>query len=315
MNVYIYDAGNFTPIPVLSTTEDIGIQEYVYYSGGQYNYSFSIITSDRPLQFIEKDTSAARTVIVRHPTSVGLTFFTAQSTGGDTFTNINVATVTSTTEGTDTIYTITVPANYRLAITFTYSSSSGGGAQPWYRYNCYGIVPDAIGTGILPKWVSANIYEMMPGQPTYTWVDVTGGNKTGVYINASGTITATSQTNRAVKRWSVTAGDRVRVKFTGTGTAGVYNGSVATAQWWFIPANTPNAGATFYLPVDLITIGTNEYEFTVPTGATYIVFGYTGGNIATQLTYATVKKGTDPVPGISSWQTATLHESTNNIWS
>lgn len=316
MNVYTYDAGNFTPIPVLATTGDIGIQEYIYYSGGQYNYSFSLLTSDRPLQFIEKDTSAARTVIVKHPTSVGLVFFIAQSTGGDTFTNINAATVTSTTEGTDTIYTITVPANYRLAITFAYSSSSGGGAQPWYRYNCYGIVPDAIGTGTLPRWISADIYKMTPGHTTYTWTQISRNSRSSRKLSGKAIVTGT--TNQYIGYWYTQPGSRVRITDPdATRNIRAFDGSSLQSGYWYFAVtggsfvnNTP-----LQAPLDVIQTGTNEFEFTVPTGCSVTVYGLTNGNVNTALSNTTADKGTDPVPGIPSWQTATLHESTNNIWS
>lgn len=137
-------------IEILQTTSNIGVNVEVRRAGTGYQWIYTQISSNTPMRFIEQSISEPRTITITHPTSTTLKFFTADTTGGDNFSNFTDATVSTATDGNNTIYTITLPANKRLLICYQYSYTPTG--QYTYKADYYGITPDKATVGTM-RWL------------------------------------------------------------------------------------------------------------------------------------------------------------------
>lgn len=107
-------------VPVLTTTQNIGVQVEMKRAGAGYGLFYTQIASNTPMRFVEKDANA-RNIIITHPSSTALGMFLADSTGGDNFSNFSATSGSYVDEGANRIYTIPVPANKRLLICYKYS--------------------------------------------------------------------------------------------------------------------------------------------------------------------------------------------------
>lgn len=276
--IYQYDEGSFTPL----TPTNIGnydIYSRQTYSGGRWHYYVSLLAASTPMYQLAA-TSAARTIKVVHPASEELSFFTNRSTSSGSTEYSTQMSVTKTSSGSNSIYTITLPANNTLQISKYYKQTSSG--STYYLYYS-GVNPNTIGTGDLPSWNEVNIKKRNSSWSIgniYQYSDnlnyqTTGVSLSGTYIaSISDSIIAT----RAARYWSgLTSGSTYTIELNGNWTTINGNG------WDFFGYSYLSAGNTVYqttksnIVYDSVT-DTTTLSVTLSTG-TGLVFAHPNSDV------------------------------------
>lgn len=132
----------------LSVSNSGNVRIYKSYSSSSMTTSYSYQSTNTPMYYLPSDTTEREIQIFS--TRSDLAFFTANSTSSSDLSSIQqISFPTKMDFGSKTLYTVTVPANKILYITYLVSSGSSGAT---YYYNYDGVNPDEIGYHLDAGW-------------------------------------------------------------------------------------------------------------------------------------------------------------------
>lgn len=150
--IHRFGDGTKSILPV-STNGTGRIHELVKMSTISTSYSYTSGTAS--LYYLPSDTTKREIQVLSSYSN--LTFFTANSISSSDYTSIQkIVQSTKMTFGSQTLYTVTVPANKILYITVLVNSGSSGTT---YYYDYGGVNPDEIGYHLDAGWNNYNLYK------------------------------------------------------------------------------------------------------------------------------------------------------------